>query len=265
MRQKVFRATLLSIFVAFSASCIMVVDSEQDQPWQPAEFRKSVDFAAGGTVAVEHTLGNVGITGWDKDSVEVVATGREAEAGSNRRVRVYSMGDLEPSIDVRQTGGVLRIRTRSLGGPWASGGLNYALHVPSSVNLNAIRLEKGDVAISDIYGQADVEISTGNLTVKNFSGPLKASVGSGQVDVELLDVHGEDAIDITSREGDITLRLEPGANIRIEAESPKGEITSDYDLGQKLPARTLAGRMGKAEAVVTLKALRGNIKILKTE
>jgi hypothetical protein len=263
MGNKAVRVFVLLAFTALAASCIMVVDPEQVQ--SGAEFRRTADLEAGGTVAVEHTLGNIVITGWDENSVEVVATGRQAEPGTSRRVRIYSMDDLEPSIDVRQTGGVLRIRTRSLGGPWASGGLDYAIRVPSSVNLNGITLDRGDVTISDTYGRVDAAVSKGNLTVKNFSGALKAALEAGQADIELLDIRDDDVIDVTVKEGDITLRLEPGANAHIEAESHGGEITGDYELGAKLPARTLTSRLGSGAARIVLKALRGNIKILKTE
>jgi hypothetical protein len=265
MGEKGFKGLIVTAILALAASCIMVMDPDKGQSWQPAEFRKSVDFQAGGTIAVEHTLGNIGITGWDKDSVEVIATGREAEPGSGRKIRIYSMEDLEPSIDVRLAAGVLRIRTRSLGGPWATGGLDYDISVPRSVNLNGISLNKGNVTVSDIYGRVDAAISNGNLTVKNFSGAISASLEAGQADVELLDVRDDDVIDITVKEGDITLRLQPETNARVEAESRGGEITSDYDLGQKLPVRSIASRLGNGAARITLKALRGNIRILKTE
>ncbi|MGZ7065500.1 MAG: hypothetical protein ACXVI6_04000, partial [Candidatus Aminicenantales bacterium] len=49
----------------------------------------------------------------------------------------------------------------------------------------------------------------------------------------------------------------------IKADAPEGQITSEYDLGRSLPAKELSGRMGSAEAGITLKTLHGNIKILK--
>jgi hypothetical protein len=266
MGKRAVQALAVLTFAALAVSCIMVVDPEQAQSWQPsAEFRRTMDFQAGGKVSVEHTLGDVEITGWDQNSVEVVATGREGEPGTSRRVRVYSKEDLEPSIDVRQDGGVLRIRTRSLGGPWASGGLDYSIRVPSSVSLTGISLDKGDVTVSDIYGRLDAAISKGKLTVKNFSGALKASIGTGQADVELLDVREGDAVEITVQEGDIFLRLEAETSARVEAEASGGEITSDYDLGLKLPARALTSQLGAGGARIKLKALRGNIKILKAD
>jgi hypothetical protein len=266
MWRRVFRSSLLALTAALAASCLMVTDDERGQSWPTAlEFRRSVEFGAGGTVAVEHTLGNIAITGWDKNSVEVVAIGREDESAGRGRVRVYAAGDLEPSIDVREAGGSLRIRTRSLGGPWSSGGLDYDIRLPSSVNLDPIRLEKGDLSVADVYGRMTVELGTGSLKVSNFSGPLKASLESGRADVELLDVRSDDVIDITSQEGDITVRLQPDTNARIEAAAPLGEITSDYDLGLKLPAHSLASPLGSGEARIVLKALRGNIRILKAE
>lgn len=264
MRAKVFRITLVALSTALAASCVMVMDPGRGEPWPSnPEFRRTVDFAAGGTVAVEHTLGNVVITGREGDSVEVVATGR-LEEPSEGRLRVYTAADLEPSIDVRTAGGGLRIRTKSLGGPWSSGGLDYAIRLPHSVNLDPIVLEKGEISVSGVYGRMSVELGTGSLKVANFSGPLKASVESGQADVELLDVRPDDVVQVTVGEGDIVLRLEADAGVRIEAEAPRGEIASDFDLGAKLPARTLDGRLGSGEARVVLKALRGNIRILKT-
>ncbi len=264
MRRKVLRISLAALSAALAASCVMVMDPGRGETW-PAnpEFRRTVDFAAGGTVGIEHTLGNVVITGRDGDSVEVVATGRPDES-SDGRVRVYTAADLEPSIDVRKAGGGLRIRTKSLGGPWSSGGLDYAIRLPRSVNLDPVRLEKGDVSVSGVYGRLTVELGTGSLKVENFSGPLKASIGSGQADIELLDVRAEDIVQVTVEEGDIVLRLEPGAGVRVEAEAPRGEVTSDFDFGRPLPARTLAGRLGSGEAQVVLKALRGNIRVVKT-
>ena len=264
MRAKVFGIYLAALSAALAASCVMVMDPGRDGTW-PAnpEFRRTVDLAAGGTVSIEHTLGNVVITGREGDSVEVVATGRPGESSDNR-LRVYTAADLEPSIDVRKAGGGLRIRTKSMGGPWSSGGLNYAIRLPRSVNLDSVRLEKGDISVSGLYGRMAVELGTGSLKVENFSGPLKASIGSGQADIELLDVRAEDIVQVAVEEGDIILRLEPDAGVRIEAEAPRGEVTSDFDFGRPLPARTLAGRLGSGEAKVVLKALQGNIRVLKT-
>lgn len=266
MVREALRSSAALGLAAFAMSCITVGGPQNGPPaWQPAEYRKTVDFKAGDTLAIEHTLGNIVITGWERDSVEIVARVRPAESGGGRQVHLYSGEEIEPSIDVRQSEGVLRIRTRSLGGPWTTTAMDYALRVPASVSLRAVRLAKGDVSISDVYGRIEAVISSGGLTVKNYSGFLKANLSSGPADIELLDIHGEDAVEITSLEGDIILRLQAGAGVHLMADAPKGEISSEFNLGVKLPARSLTAKLGSAAAPVSLKALRGNIRILKTE
>jgi hypothetical protein len=266
MRFRTFRGAVAAGLAAVAAACI-TVQGPQDTPpsWQPSEYRKTVDLKAGDTVAVEHTLGNIVITGWDRDSVEIVAKVRKADAGDKHQVHLYSGEEIEPAIDVRQADGILRIRTKSLGGPWTTTAMDYAIRVPASVSLRAIRLETGNVSISDVYGRIETFISSGGLTVRNYSGFLKANLSSGPADVELLDVHGEDAVEITSLQGDIVLRLQAGAGVHLMAEAPKGEISSEFDLGVKLPVPSLTAKLGDGAAPVSLKALRGNIRIVRTQ
>ena len=266
MGRQVFRGVSAMGLAALAAACITVVGPQDSpRPGQPAEFRKTVEFKAGDTLAIEHTLGNITISGWDKDSAEIVATLRKADPNGQRQVHLYTGEELEPSIDVRRTDGVLRIRTKSLGGPWTSTAMDYSIHVPASIKLRAVRLEKGNVMISGVYGRIEAVISSGGLTVKNFSGFLKANISAGGADVELLDVRGEDTVEIMSLEGDIALRLQDGAGVHLMADAPKGAISSEFDLGVQLPVRSLTAKLGSAAAAVSLKALRGNIRILKAE
>jgi hypothetical protein len=265
MREKALSSLALVVLAVFSASCVMVMDPEHARASAGnLEFLKTLDFKAGGTLTLEHSLGNVEIAGWDKDSVEIVAAPSERGQGGKPHLEARTLWNLEPGVDIKKTGDAIRIRTRSLGGPWSSGGLDYTISVPHSVNLNGIKVVQGDVKISDVYGRIDVDVTTGRLSVANFSGPLRAAVGAGAVDAELLDIRDTDAIEITVKEGDLTLRLQPEANVSVEAESPGGEITSPFDWGAKLPARTLSGRLGNGGARIVLKALRGDIQILET-
>ena len=266
MLRKVFRTAAAAGLTALAASCLTVVGPQDAPPsWQPSEYRKTVDLKSGDSVAIEHTLGNIVINGWDRDSVEIVATARQADPGDKRQVQLYTGENIEPSVDVRLVDGVLRIRTRSLGGPWTSTAMDYAIRVPASVKLRSVKLDKGSVSISNVYGRIEAMISSGGLTVRNYSGFLKANLSSGSADVELLDIRGEDTVEVMSLEGDVVLRLQAGAGVHLMAEAPKGEISSDLDLGVKLPARSLTAKLGSAAAPVSLKAMRGNIRILKTE
>jgi len=259
---------LLAIFLAaaaliLSAACIMIMDPEQTTSWQPrGEFRRTVEFAAGGTLAIENKAGNVEITGWDKDVVEVVAQGTAAEPGEKRKVRAYGFWEIKPEVEIKRTDGGLSIRTKPFDGPGDLPAVDYTIRVPNSILLSGITMEEGNLTIADVFGRIEASLDRGDVTVSNFSGSVDLSIGTGSADVEVLDVHDQDTIGISSHEGDIVLRLEAGAGARVEAEASRGQVKSDFDLGTKTPVSNVSGRIGTGEAAVILKALDGRIEIV---
>jgi hypothetical protein len=91
------------------------------------------------------------------------------------------------------------------------------------------------------------------------------ALGSGSVEAELLDIRPEDEVRIKTEQGDIMLYLEPGVEAQVEADAPDGEVSSDFDLKQPLPAKTVSVRLGEGKASILLSALHGVIKIKKVE
>jgi hypothetical protein len=241
----------------------MVMDPETDTSSVPrGEFRKTVEFRPGGTLSLENDIGNVEITGWEKDSVEVFAQGTAEETGKTRRVRAYGFWELKPDVEVRPTDDGLTIRTRAFDGPGGPAIVDYMIRVPNSVILREIHIGEGNLTVSDLFGRLEASLDKGDLRVSNFSGSVDASVGEGQVDVEVLDLRDDDSIALVSRQGDIVLRLEAGAGAGVEAEAPGGEVRSDFDLGLKTPASSVKGRIGPGGAEIRLKAADGKIEII---
>jgi hypothetical protein len=213
-------------------------------------------------LSLENDIGNVEISGWDKDSVEVVAQGTAGETGKKRKVRAYGFWEIKPDVEMKTTDGGLTIRTRPFDGPGEFPAVDYMIRVPNSVILREIRVGDGNLIVADVFGRLAASLDKGDLSVANFSGSVDASLGAGNVDVEVLDLHGEDSIVLSSREGDIVLRLEPGTAAWVEAEAPRGDVRSDFDLGVKTPAPSVKGRIGEGGAEVKLKAADGRIEIL---
>jgi len=262
MKKPLLTASLAAAAAVLSAACIMVMDPEQTTSWQPrGEFRRTVEVAAGGTLALENGFGNVEVTGWEKDSVEVAAQGAAALPGEKRKVRAYGFWEIKPDVEIKRTDGGLTIRTRPFDGLGDPPSVDYRIRVPNSISLSGIRVGKGNLTVSDVFGRLEASIDKGDLAVSNFSGSVDASLGTGNVDVEVLDIRDDDTITISSREGDIVLRLERGVGARVEVEAPRGEVRSDFDLGAKTPAPSVSGRIGSGGATVTLKAADGSIEI----
>lgn len=263
MRKEFPAAVLAAAAVLFSAACIMVMDPETDSSWQPrGEFRKTFDLQPGGAVSLENAAGNVEITGWEKDAVEVVAQGTAGEVAKKRKVRAYGFWELKPDVEVKRSDGGLVIRTRPFDGPEEPAAVDYVLRVPNSVLLRGVRIGDGNLTVADVFGRLEASIEKGDLHVVNFSGSIDASVGAGAIDVEALDLRSDDAISLSSEEGDIVLRLEPGASADLDAEAPRAEVRSDLDPGVKTPAPRVKGRMGEGGADIRLSAANGRIEIL---
>ena len=257
------------------ASCILLENPEGDEPgWRTtreresapsgSEFRRSLEFAPGGTLSLENDYGDVRITGWDREEAEIVAKGAAVEAQPRRSARQYGVRRGTPDVEVRETGRGVLVRTPTFEGPGEAPAVDYEIRVPNSVVLSGIRISEGNLTIADVFGRIEVSVDQGDLSISNYSGPLRATVGTGNADVEVLDLRDGDEITIQSRKGDIILRLESGVGAIIEADAPRGEVSSDFDLGVKLPASSVKGWIGQGGPAVLLRASDGGIRIVRT-
>ncbi len=244
----------LGLSFVFFASCLVAVVDEQNVEGLPLsrEFHKVLTQEPGGTVDLANRNGDITISGWEKNEVDITA--REVwNQPQKRGIRFYGIGRARPDVQVDQSEDKIKIWAEEPGAEKDSIGLNYDLFVPHSIDLKTISNRRGRVRISDLYGTVVLNLDEGQAELENYSGSLDASVTRGSVDAEILDLRAEDVVKITVREGDITLYLQPDAGARIEATVPNGTLDSDFDLKAEQGAR------------VTLTALNGNIRIKKAD
>ena len=267
----------LSVPVAalvLAAACIILPDAGDGGGWrtvpessgsssslQPNEVRETVDFAPGSTLSLENDYGSVEITGWDQETAEIVARSAEEPSGRPSSARISQSRATRPNVEVREVRDGLLVRTPTFEGPGTPPVVNYEVRVPNDVVLTGIRISEGDLKVSDVFGRIQASLDAGSLTVINYSGKVEATIGTGDADVEVLDIRESDSITITSRRGDIILRLEQGIGAIVEADAPRGEVRSDFDLGVKLPVATVKGWIGQGGPNIILKAADGRIEI----
>jgi hypothetical protein len=264
---------IVAIFTAAlilgSAACIIPVyvdDAGRYSRPGPLMFEKTVPLDRGGSIAVENPVGDVEVFGWDRNEVQV-----SAEAGwdwrRERRINVYGPGGDIPEVDVEKVGDVLRIKLRTEGREdEGARPVRIILNVPRPVALREVIVRRGRITIGDIYGKARLSIDDGDVRVENYSGSLDVSVERGSVEAEILDLRPEDVVRLVSRQGPVTLFLEPGVSARIEAEAPNGRITSDFDLGPAASGKKKVGAttVGRGEGgSIALTASNGDVRLRK--
>jgi len=266
MKKLLFSAFLLTVFISFFASCIIAVAdySGSGNFWPRHEFHKNLTLAQGGTVSLENTNGDIEIHGWNNDDVEIYAEEVKSRPEYST-IRFYRPGASEPKIRLDKFEDFIKIKSPGAGGSDETSVFNYTLNVPHAVNLKDILNNRGNILISDIYGKVEIDLVEGDLNIENFSGSLTASIETGTIQAEVLDLRTEDEVRMTTRQGDITLYLQPEANASLEASARNGEVSSDFDLKQPLPAQKISAQLGVKGALISLSTLDGNIKIKKVQ
>jgi hypothetical protein len=253
-------------FVLLSSACIIaVVDPNSlGQSWPKSTFHKSLGFKPGGAVALENINGDIVVSGWEKDAIEISAEGG-LESPPAAGIHFLGWRFSQPDVRVQSTGDSIRIRTRESRYEDERGTVDYVLNVPRSVNLDSVRNGRGRITISDIYGRSLLDADEGEIKISNYSGSLDIRLGSGVVDAETLDLRPQDSIRITVERGDIVLLLEPSVAAQLVAAAPAGNIFSELELGQTLPAKKISAKLGGGQALIELTAAQGDIRIRKVE
>jgi len=228
-------------------------------------FYRLVALDPGGTVQLENALGDIEIRGWDRSEVEIAV--EDDQDASFRGRSWFSSGRRAsaPPVVVESAGGSVKIRADLPERERDIRSLRFTVNVPRSVNLDGIKAKEGDVTIADLFGKLRVQLERGHVQIDNFSGSLDLTVGRGSVEAEILDVRPDDAVKIAAAEGDISLLMAEDAAVRIKA-AAGGTVTSEFDLGLKLPAQSVEARLGGSPAAaVDLSAPRGSIRLLKSK
>lgn len=224
------------------------------------EFHEVVPFISGGTLSLENFNGNIEIRGWEREEVEVYAK-KMFRLPDRAKFYVYPKGDIVPQIEFDKFENFLKIRTMESSKENQERFVDFYIDVPHSINLRDIIAQKGDILVSDLYGDVYLDLTDGNVVIENYSGSLTASLVFGSVSASLYDLRKEDEIIITVSEGDITVFLEENVQAHIEASVPQGEVFSDFEIESLSETGKIELELGEDGAFLSLTALNGDVEI----
>ena len=223
-----------------------------------------------GKVYLENVSGDIRVSNWDKDEIEITATKR------GRRER-----DLDDvTIHIRQVDGNIRIITRhdrefSLFRP-GSVSVHYEIIVPAKatvrvksisgnvevrkiggfLNVETVNGEirvrvaesnvrckstSGDIDLEYITGDAELESVSGEISVQEIEGSVEAGTVSGDIEVESFSDAEE--LEMSSTSGDIELRgeLSPGGIYRLDSFSGDTKVVIPSGSDFEFSAKTFSG------------------------
>ncbi len=276
-------------FVLVAAIAAVAVFHSSAAAW-PAVHRtttQSYPLTADGSVAIDDSSGDVTVTGWSNDSIQVTIKttawstddlnrlGATIDPASDRisiaATYPHHCMNCDVSFDVKvPVGAHVSIGT-------SSGDISVT-SVSGPVRTDA---SSGDVELHDIAGDVRAHTSSGDLKLDHITGSVSAFVSSGDIDatgladdVDLGSSSGSvsasfatfdrvRSVRLDSASGDVELTVPRGVGFDLEATTSSGSIDSNLDLPirDRSAGATVSARVGSGKAAVEMRTTSGDISV----
>ncbi len=212
-----------------------------------------------GRLAVENVQGDIRVEGWDRAEVELTAT--KTAAGPASR-----LDDVRIAFQVGE--GALTVRTIYLGESREPVRVDYRLRVPRQVRLERLRTVDGDINVRDIEGSVDARTLNGNIEQVNVAGSVAARAINGSIAVSMRALpDAGSSLRLDTVNGNLDLILPSRPNVNLELSTVAGRVESNYILlASSVPGDTKRrARLGRGGILVSLRTVRGNIRVAERE
>ncbi|MBN1293780.1 MAG: hypothetical protein JXB48_18200 [Candidatus Latescibacteria bacterium] len=239
----------LSLLLLFSVS-EATADAEE-------EFRQTYRISPGTAVTVENVNGDIHVSSWDNDYVDVRAVKR-----TNR-----GQDDLDlVTIEVINNGS-LNIKTvyhkydqnddsffrRSFKRFMSSGpkvNVNYTVKIPKQASLDDVKTVNGTVSIVETHGDTETYSTNGNVEVTRTNGKITAATTNGNVYV----VDADCITKANAVNGNLKITLPGVMACDSELSTVNGsiDIFAAFDMNADVDFKTVNGSIKAQEFSVTI-------------
>ena len=159
--------------------------------------------------------------------------------------------------------------------------INIVARIPRRADLELSTVNDGEILVSNITGNLQLENTNGPITASNISGSVIADAVNDTIDVSFVSIDANNPMSLSSINGDLIFGLPTSAGAQFHLDSARGEIYSDFEVEVQASEPVIERRddRGGVEVriensivvningggpVVQLKTLNGDIQILRT-
>ncbi len=219
------------------------------------EFHRTVSLPANGRVSLDNVNGNVEITGWNRNEVQIDAV---KQARDQQRLD-------EARIEVETGGDSVKIHTQyphdhTNNNPAS---VNYTLHVPQNARLDGISLVNGSLTVEKMMAEVDAKLVNGKAHIRDLSGEANIPNVNGSIEANYASLNNVRQIKLKSVKGSIELGLPGSPNAEVKASSVNGGIKTDFPLTVQgaFSGRSLSGTLGSGGTRIELSTVNGSMHI----
>jgi len=219
------------------------------------EFHRTVPLSADGRVSLNNINGDVEITGWPKNEVQIdaVKTAPDQQRLDDMRIEVNGSGN---SVD---------IVTKYPEGHTNNnpGSVHYTLHVPQNARIDKINLVNGSLEIQKVSGEVNANLVNGRVNASDLAGTADLATVNGTVEANYSSLDNVREIKLSSVNGTVNLLLPQSPNANVEAQNVNGGISTDFPLAVKghFIGKSMSGTLGSGGVQIELNNVNGSIHI----
>jgi DUF4097 and DUF4098 domain-containing protein YvlB len=207
--------------------------------------------------------GSITVKAYDGKDVIVEAKTRGDEGDEDRPERRHE-GNLKripmnsTGLNVEAENNQVRISTDSF-----RHAIDLTLTVPVHTSLSLKTVNNGNITVTGVDGELDVDDINGEVTLKNISGSAVAHALNGKVLVTFNRVDPQKLMAFSSLNGDIDVTFPADIKATLSMRTDNGEVYSDFDIQPQTtaPQQTTDDRRGKGGKYVVRveKTVKGTI------
>ena len=234
------------------------------------EFHETYKLKSGSPVSVENTNGNISVTVWEEDYVDVYAVKKtRKDEDELKKVEIQVSKNDE-----------LRIKTHYIK-KRAKVSVDYTIKVPKTIKVERTKTTNGQVELRGTYGDTYVKSTNGTLSIKDTDGFIEAYTTNG--DINLTGATGiksarttngsinvsfsklADSVEITTTNGSINLTISQDLDADIDLSTTNGSVKASgiSILLDEISKHHITGKLGSGGKKLKAKTVNGGITIYK--
>jgi hypothetical protein len=169
------------------------------------------------------------------------------------------------AVKIEASGGTLRAEgpAQDRDEHWS---VSYRLSVPSRTDLT-LETVNGGLSVSGVSGRLDLATINGGLNLREISGHVRGQTQNGGVSIDLSGDRWEgEGLDVTTRNGGVTLRIPRNYSANLETGTVNGGLSIDFPIVvQGTIGRDISTVLGSGGATLRARTTNGGVRIRAVE
>ncbi|MED3662159.1 DUF4097 family beta strand repeat-containing protein [Ureibacillus sp. FSL K6-8385] len=143
----------------------------------------------------------------------------------------------------------------------ASGNIDFQLSDDTVLNSLEMEVGSGDINIGSLHTKStSLDVASGDIDIKHFTGELDIEVASGNVSIQLDQLAGDIEAEVNS--GRVALDLPKDSSFNIDGKTSSGTIKNHFPLKNEVAEKDrLRGTYGSGKYDIHLDVSSGTIEI----